>query len=775
VVRKLAAALGKKAFSSFVASRALVAVVASACLKPPPPEAGAGVAASNSTGEASASQASVGAVPYTWKNVVIGGGGFVTGLVFSRVKRGVLYARTDIGGAYRYDPANRSWIPLTDFIAQKDGSYLGIESLAADPVDADRVYMAVGMYTQSWAGPGAFMRSDNRGETWKVIPTPFMKMGGNELGRGNGERLAVDPRRHEILFFGSRRNGLWTSTNEADSWTKVDSFPVHEDEKGLGIPFVVFDPNSGKPGQATPVIYAGVTRKENNMYRSADGGATWQLLPRQPKGFLPARMAVDRDGAVFVAYGDDPGPYAVQDGALYRYDSKRETWTDIAPIKRSDTDRFGWGAITVDPQHTGTLLAATIDRWSTGAEVFRSLDSGKTWRPLMAKAQLDSGNVPHVYHGRTKLEAPQWVGDIEIDPFDANRAMEIEGGGVWLTEDLTNADADKPTHWSYHTKNLEETAVRGLISPPEGAPLLSVMGDLCGFRHDSLNESPKNGKFSNPMCASGDALDFAGKKPAVMARVGTYPWDDSRGPRGALSKDGGSHWTEFQSEPPGSAGSGTVAVAADGGTILWASKEGKVGYSTDGGVSWQVATGLPNAAKLPDWAPSNLRVAADRVNPKKLYAFDALTGTAYFSSDGGAHFQAGSPDLPALPDYDLISAGINALPGFEGDVWITSGKQLAHSTDSGHSYSLLDSVEESYSLGFGKAPPGKSYPALYLSGKVEGLVAFFRSDDGGSHFVRINDDAHQYGGSHLVIGDPRVYGRIYVAAGGRGIVYGEPK
>ena len=57
--------------------------------------------------------------------------------------------------------------------------------------------------------------------------------------------------------------------------------------------------------------------------------------------------------------------------------------------------------------------------------------------------------------------------------------MEIEGGGVWLTEDLTNVDSDKPTHWSYHTKNLEETAVRELISPPEGAPLLSIMG-LCG-------------------------------------------------------------------------------------------------------------------------------------------------------------------------------------------------------------------------------------------------------------------------------------------------------
>ncbi len=770
-----------KACPKSVSAWPLLALVASACLTPGPNNAGsASPATSPSTGstpsnQRAASASNVPAVPYTWRNVVIRGGGFVTGIIFSRVQQGVVYARTDIGGAYRYDPANKSWIPITDFIGQKESNYLGIESIAADPIDANRVYMAVGMYTQSWAGPGAFMRSDDRGDTWKVIPTPNMKMGGNELGRSNGERLAVDPHQNKILFFGSRRNGLWKSTNEAESWSKVESFPLKEDDKGLGIPFVVFDANSGKPGVATPVIYAGVSRKENNLYRSTDGGTTWGLLPKQPKGFIPARMALDRDATLYVAYGDDPGPYAVQEGALYRYDPKQDTWTDIAPIHRSDTDRFGWGAVTVDPRRPGTLLAATIDRWSTRAEVFRSVDRGKTWKPLMVQAELDSGGAPHVYHGRAKLDPPQWVGDIEIDPFNSDRAMEIEGGGVWLTEDLTNADKDKPTHWSFHTKNLEETAVRGLISPPEGAPLLSVMGDMCGFRHDSLDESPKNGKFANPMCASGDAIDFAGKKPAIMARVGTYPWDNSKGPRGAVSKDGGTHWTQFGAEPPGSAGSGSVAVTADGATILWAPKEGKVGYSSDGGTTWKVAAGLPNAAKLPDWAPSNLRVAADRVNPKKLYAFDALSGTAYFSSDGGANFKVGARGLPSLPDYDLISASISAVPGVEGDVWITSGKQPLHSTDSGATYERLDGIEESYSLGFGKAAPGQSYPALYLSGKMGGLIAFYRSDDGGAHFARINDDQHQYGGSHLLIGDPRVYGRVYVAAGGRGIIYGEPQ
>jgi xyloglucan-specific exo-beta-1,4-glucanase len=37
--------------------------------------------------------------------------------------------------------------------------------------------------------------------------------------------------------------------------------------------------------------------------------------------------------------------------------------------------------------------------------------------------------------------------------------------------------------------------------------------------------------------------------------------------------------------------------------------------------------------------------------------------------------------------------------------------------------------------------------------------------------VRINDDRHQFGTIHQVLGDPKVFGRVYAAAEGRGILY----
>jgi len=43
------------------------------------------------------------AAQYAWDNVRIGGSGFVSGLVLSTKEPGLIYARTDVGGAYRWD------------------------------------------------------------------------------------------------------------------------------------------------------------------------------------------------------------------------------------------------------------------------------------------------------------------------------------------------------------------------------------------------------------------------------------------------------------------------------------------------------------------------------------------------------------------------------------------------------------------------------------------------------------------------------------------------
>lgn len=120
-----------------------------------------------------------------------------------------------------------------------------------------------------------------------------------------------------------------------------------------------------------------------------------------------------------------------------------------------------------------------------------------------------------------------------------------------------------------------------------------------------------------------------------------------------------------------------------------------------------------------------------------------------------------------------------ALPGTEGDIWLAGGASdgaygLWHSTDGGQSFTELRGVDEADTIGFGKAAPSTSYQTLFTSAKIDKVRGIFRSTNRGESWTRINDDAHQWGWTGAAItGDPRVYGRVYVAANGRGIVYGD--
>jgi photosystem II stability/assembly factor-like uncharacterized protein len=716
--------------------------------------------------------------PYAWSNVVIGGGGFVTGIITHPRQKGLMYARTDVGGAYRWDASAQRWIPLTDGIGDVD--FTGIESLAVDPSDPGRVYLAAGIYSR---GKAAILRSADQGRTWLRTDVPF-KMGGNEAGRFNGERLAVDPNDGDILFFGSRRDGLWKSADRGAVWQKVEGFPdfgfreaalanAADSRSGLGlnqqpvgIVCVLFDPAGSRPGQPTPTLYAAVSTTETNLYRSTDGGVTWLAVADQPVGLRPNHLVRATDGTLYLSYGKEPGPNTMTDGAVWKFNPEKGAWKDITPLKPAQADQtFGYGAVAVDAQHPSTIVAATFAHWKPCDEIFRSTNGGASWTPLLPQAVWDHAAAPY-----TQNLNPHWMGDLEINPFNSDQVLFVTGYGIWSCSNLTAADADRPTRWTFLDNGLEETVPLALLSPPEGAHLLSGVGDIDGFRHDDLNVSPIRGSFDGPRYSNTEDMALAGKNPQVIVRTGT---SRSGAVRAAISADGGKTWNALGREPTNSAGAGTIAVSADGRIIVWTPRRGAPSYSNDRGNQWSACAGISPHA----------RVVADAVNPARFYTFDLLDGRLLASTNGAASFAATPAAFPKAEGSagrsGFSGAGNAALfptPGIEGDLWLAfnNANGLYHSTNGGASFARSDRVQEAYSLGFGKAAPGRDFPALYLAGKIEQIPGLFRSDDAGTNWVRINDDQHQFGWIGHVTGDPRIYGRVYFATGGRGIIYGDP-
>src|SRR5699024_11349491 len=112
---------------------------------------------------------------------------------------------------------------------------------------------------------------------------------------------------------------------------------------------------------------------------------------------------------------------------------------------------------------------------------------------------------------------------------------------------------------------LEETSINDLAAPPEGPPLVSVMGDIGGFVHEDLDEIPDE-MHHQPYWGNGTGLDFAELDPSVMVRTGDAE-DDANSHMGVSTGSGQSWWGG--QEPDGVTGGGTVAVNADGSVVLW--------------------------------------------------------------------------------------------------------------------------------------------------------------------------------------------------------------
>ena len=676
---------------------------------------------------------------YQWGTVAIGGSGFVSGLVTSKTERGLMYARTDVGGAYRRDAQSGRWIPLTDWISDSETGLLGVESIALDPSASNKLYMLAGTSYHN-GGKTAILASDDYGRSFRKIDvTAQFKAHGNGMGRSTGEKLAVDPTDGKTLYVGTRASGMFKSSDAGLTWRHLDGLDVTTTANGNGISFVV-------PDAAAHRLFAGVSRYAavgSNMYMSADGGRSFSALAGGPAGLMPGR-AVIAGGDLVITYANGAGPWgrpgaeAMDQGEVWKYHIATGSWSNISPAMNA-----AYAGITVDPANPRHMLVTTIDHYekagARGDKIFSTTDGGASWHDVFEKGDtLDANGIDWI-----KTSFIHWMGSVEFDPFDSKTATFVTGHGIFRTADI---DA-RPVAWKFDVLGVEESVPLNLVSIP-GGPLISAIGDYDGFRHADVT---RYAPILAPTMGTTTGLAYAAQHPGTVVRVGSAMY---------VSSDMGASWARTASLK---GKLGQVALSADGKVIVHSPEKSSLSYySSDAGASWSTVQGL---------AVKDARPVADQVNPKKMYALDGAR--LMLSSDAGASF-APAGTLPSEQGSKLI----RTMPGREGDIWVALyDGGLARSTDSGAHFASIANVGYAAAVGFGKAPAGKDYPAVYLWGSVQGVRGLFCSADSGAHWLRINDDAHQYGGpgnGQFVMGDMNAYGVVYMSTVGRGIVYGKP-
>jgi hypothetical protein len=678
--------------------------------------------------------------PYwAWRDVNMNGMGWVTGVVICAAAPHQMYAKTDVGGAYRYDRETETWVQMMDGFGYDERGSFSVESIAVDPNDGDIVYVAANQTSKNLGSE--IWKSTDAGATWEATGLRDAKavyMGGNDPYRSEaGERLTVDPNNSDVLYFGSRRDGLWRKLGD-NGWAQADGLPVRTSgENSYGYTFVSFDKNGGTAEldgvTVSAVFYVGAylaASDKPGIYKTTDGGKTFALMNDRNGTPLPLRGAVNANG-VFVSTVEKMTD-GNKSGVIVRGERGSNNLTEITSTKVEFT--ISGLAVGVDG---GFVALASAVNDTDG--VFASDAKGETWT---RRKQENGVRIPY--------QDTDWChperGGFVIDFSDPSGETGFAGTGFGVVRTANLKTGAGSVIWDDHTAGISELCVAIVKTAPiVGGPDLQIacsdMGGFVVLDRDTVPASrlaernvfgggprdwAKNDTWYGPewgIPLSGiNGFDYSYQNPNYMAYTGwhQFGWFADFALKFGTSKDGGKTWAEITVPAKNKAAiglneyesAGALAMSSQNPyNLVWSPVGGPLRYSTDFGESWQEAAidkavygnnfgDMVSGANIPVmyervmpfWTTTQ-NVQADKVNGDVFYLLTVRNSTVpefYRSADGGrtwakTYTGADNPtDFSKINAYWLPSVNIRVNPVREGDVfavtptWFDDDKSFIH-------------------------------------------------------------------------------------------------
>ncbi len=633
-------------------------------------------------------------------------------------------------------------------------------------------------------GYGIIFRSETRGRNWERYGAtpPLLKLTAVSPETPSGPvLLGVEEYSDPVDF--SQNFRLVRSTSPGTAWTTVwDRSPLFNQ--------IVFSPAFATD---QTVFVAWANSPDGGIWRSTDGGVTWQ--PAQKIAVHPGNgrvvslafspdFAVDRTlMASVIAYWDGQISWS---GGVYRSTDGGTTWfasdqgcvgpiwklafspafaTDrsVYAIGEDDSDPFNyrvyhstnggglWECLPVQPQAGRIFDIALSPAFASdhtlllGAEskgLVQSTDGGATWQTL---AWRGSG-VQYAYfspnYAQDRVLAVALKGTRSYYRYDGpgGNFFSYDGGATWRPADITLAPVQALALSPAHITDRSLWASLGAYQA--NAYRSTDGGDTWLTQADYVLDDPSFNSMA--------AFARPGNQPLVFA---TSPAGEMVGGGVYLSNDGGFSYARLGGGP---LYGNLVVISPDFGSdqTVWVGAYNGLHRSTNSGTSWGLLPGDLPAANVTGLVASPA-YASDRT----LFAAlpDGADAGVYRTTDAGAHWT--KLDLPG----GAVPAKVALSPSFAADrtAWVTSlAHGVFHSTDQGDSWQAPTTVL----AGCGPVQPGSTVAA----GRTLWAVcsgALYRSADEGATWTQDNPAGAV---AALVAADP-VSGTVFLGTDAHGI------
>jgi photosystem II stability/assembly factor-like uncharacterized protein len=341
-------------------------------------------------------------------------------------KQNVFYMAANNGGAWKSTDFGRTWHPIFD--GQPSGS---VGALAVAPSNPDIIYIGSGEGLQRpdlSTGDGIY-KSTDAGKTWQ------------HLGLRDGWQIPVvlvDPRDPNRVFaavlghpYGPNvERGVFRSTDGGKTWEKI----LYKDEN-TGAIDLAFDPKNSQTMYAVlwsarrpPWTTGGaILGPGSGLFKSIDGGNTWQPLglPTWAEGLgrIGLGIAPSNPNRIYATVQAD-----AEHGGLYRSDNAGQTWNRVNNETRVYGRADDFAEVKVDPRNPDVVYVANTS-------TYRSTDGGTSFTAIKGAPGGDD------YHRI-------WINpdnpDIILLGSDQGATLTVNGGATW------SSWYNQPTAQFYH-------------------------------------------------------------------------------------------------------------------------------------------------------------------------------------------------------------------------------------------------------------------------------------------------------------------------------------